>query len=102
MAKKDVNKSDEVRKEFAKGNTAPKDVVATLAKRGLTVSPALVSQLKKRAGHGKSNGKAHRGGKMKVGAIDVKTILDVQHLVHRYGADHIKQIVDEIAVVRGA
>jgi hypothetical protein len=105
------SKSDAVREELAKGITAPKDVVANLAKRGIQVSPALVSQIKGRGSEDASsmigatlqaaseNGKTAAGATLTLG--DIKAVLELQRLIEHYGAQRLKKMVDEVASLRG-
>ncbi|MCA9196484.1 MAG: hypothetical protein KDA87_03060 [Planctomycetales bacterium] len=46
VAKRGINKSQAVRNELKKGITSPKEVVANLAKRDISVSAAFVSNVK--------------------------------------------------------
>ncbi len=103
MAKgKTQSKSDAIREEFKNGVTAPKDVVANLAKKGLKVSAALVSQIKAREltkvkGTNVANGKSVGPKVSGLTPEDIQAVLNLRRLVTAYGVAHVKRIVDEVA-----
>src|SRR5262249_3832483 len=103
MAKrKGVNKSAEVRAILAKEPKTPvKEIVATLAARGLKISPNLVYLIKS-----KSKSKARRARRQQAMAMSasagianpVQLILEVRQLAGKAGGiKHLKALVDVLA-----
>jgi hypothetical protein len=94
MAKRKINKSEEIRQELTKsqGRARPSKVVAALKERGVQVTPGQVGKVK-------SKGSKQRRVNRVVGAItsnDIRAFLAVQKLVDLYGAKQVKLIVDEV------
>src|SRR5205809_834809 len=86
MAKRKINKSQMVRDVLESGVTGTSEVVATLARKKVKVSPQMVSNLK-----GKMGGtKKRRGRKAKRSeagsALDVTALLQAKFLVTRVGS----------------
>jgi len=99
MSAKKINKSEEIRKQLASGVTSPKKVVANLAKRKISVSAPLVSQVKAREFGTEKHQPTSVTKGHGISTEDVVAVLNLRKLVSQYGAEHVKLVVDEVAAL---
>ncbi|MEZ6118125.1 MAG: hypothetical protein R3C28_16355 [Pirellulaceae bacterium] len=99
VAKRGINKSQAVRNELKKGITSPKEVVANLAKREITVSAAFVSNVKsgmKKQRIAKVSPTASRAnsGRISPNTGESKPLLAAVDLVVLVGAKEAHALID--------
>ena len=101
-----VNKAEEIRKaakEIGGKKVRPKDVIALLATRGITVAPAQVSSTLKAAGYRRLRkprsapaAKGHRGSAP--GELSIEHLLAAKALIGRLGSvEAAKKAIDVLA-----
>jgi hypothetical protein len=104
-----VNKAQAVRDEFNKQGitTAPKDVIAALTKRGITVAPAQVSNIRTSLKGGAKKRKVARrkavGRKpaAKSASVSVDALIAAKKLVDRMGGvDEARRALDVLAQLK--
>jgi DNA-binding winged helix-turn-helix (wHTH) protein len=102
MAKPKTNKSAAVREILGKDrNTPTKEIIATLAQRGIKVHPHLVyiikSKMRAKRGRQKRERALENGRQMGI-ANPVDLILEVRQLSEKAGGlKHLKKLVDVLA-----
>ena len=103
-----INKSEEIRNAFKKMgyNSAPKDIISSLAARRIKVSPALVSNVRAamtRKGMAPIRvGKSRRGRPPRVQSdtVSVSHLLAAKQLVERTGGvEQAKRTLDALALL---
>jgi len=102
MAKRKINKSEKIRKAFAKlGDVGPKAVQEHLAEKKIKVSYALVAATKHRLNGGATKPKGKRGRKPKAnGHISLAALLTAKTLVDEAGSiEAAKQILAAFATL---
>lgn len=99
MAKRDVNKSDEIRKLIKdKPGIKAKDIVDTLGKGGIKVNPSLVYFVKGQI-KGAKGRKRRIMNAANVNGDAVQTIVRVKQLAGEVGGlDNLKALVDALCV----
>lgn len=101
--KSDVNKAHEIRSEFERqgGEARPRDVIAALAAKGVEVSSAQVSNVKKAlAGGGAVKAKPGRKKTSRASsdAVSLDTLLEAKRLAERLGGvDAAKRALDVLS-----
>ncbi len=101
--KRKVNKAEEIRTLFRERglDTAPKDIIAALAKRRIEVSPAQVSNVKTAMKEGKGQSGRGRRGRPAANGMNFDALLDAKRLVDATGsADAAKRAIDVLTQLR--
>lgn len=99
------NRSEEIRKASEVVGNSPKAVMELLASKGMTVSPALVSNVltraKKKSAKGKKRGR--KPGKPTNGHVDMSALIVAKKLVAACGgsASEAKQAVEAYSKLSG-
>ncbi len=104
-----VNKSEEIRNAFKKigYNSAPKDIISSLASRRIQVSPALVSNVRaamtRRGTAPVRIGKSRRGRPPSVQSdttVSISDLLEAKRLVEKTGGiEQAKRTLDALALL---
>lgn len=98
MARKKVNKAEQIRQVLGTMgvDAAPKDVIAALAAKKITVSAAQVSNIKTslRGGTGSKQG---RGRGAKNGSLSVSDLLAAKKLAGEIGLEKAREAIEALA-----